>query len=158
MVRRFFSFLAARCNVFAKRREQIFALRYLPSLLKLVWQTNARYATTMVLLRILRCCFPIAILLTGKLIVDALVVRIQTGNPVRIWPLVFLEFSLVITSEIFSRLSALAESLLGDLVSNKISVRLMEHASSLDLAHFENPSFYDRLERARHERSAVRAS
>ena len=96
MVRRFFSFLAARCNVFAKRREQIFALGYLPSLLKLVWQTHALYATTMVVFRILRCFFPIATLLTGKLIVDALVARIQTGNPVRIWPLVCVRMASVI--------------------------------------------------------------
>ena len=43
------------------------------------------------------------------------------------------------------------ESLLGDLFSNVISVRLMEHAATLDLAQFEDPTFYDHLERARRQ-------
>src|SRR6478609_968909 len=47
--------------------------------------------------------------------------------------------------------SALVESLLGDLFSNHISVRLMRHAATLDLAQFEDPEFYDHLERARRQ-------
>ena len=43
------------------------------------------------------------------------------------------------------------ESLLGDLFSNRMSVRLMEHAATLDLAQFEDPEFYDHLERARRQ-------
>src|SRR5665213_3715577 len=50
-----------------------------------------------------------------------------------------------------ARISALIESLLSDLFSNKMSVRLMEHAATLDLAQFENPDFYDHLERARRQ-------
>jgi len=48
-----------------------------------------------------------------------------------------------------ARLSALLESLLGDLFSNRISVRLMEHAAMLDLAQYEDAETYDHLERAR---------
>ena len=47
--------------------------------------------------------------------------------------------------------SSLVESLLGDLFSNHISVRLMRHAATLDLAQFEDPEFYDHLERARRQ-------
>src|SRR6478609_8989803 len=50
--------------------------------------------------------------------------------------------------------SALVESLLGDLFSNHISVRLMRHAATLDLAQFEDPEFYDHLERARRQTTA----
>jgi ATP-binding cassette subfamily B protein len=45
----------------------------------------------------------------------------------------------------------LLESLLGDLFSNRISVRLMRHAATLDLAQFEDPETYDHLERARRQ-------
>ena len=53
--------------------------------------------------------------------------------------------------EILARASSLIESLLGDLFSNAMSVRLMEHAATLDLAQFEDPEFYDHLERARRQ-------
>ena len=39
-----------------------------------------------------------------------------------------------------ARASSLIEGLLGDLFSNHTSVRLMEHAATLDLYHFENPA------------------
>jgi ATP-binding cassette subfamily B protein len=45
----------------------------------------------------------------------------------------------------------LCDSLLGDRFTNLVSVRLMEHASRLDLASFEDPVFYDKLERARRQ-------
>ena len=43
------------------------------------------------------------------------------------------------------------DSLLGDLVSNRTSVDLIKHAATLDLYQFENPVFYDKLERARQQ-------
>jgi ATP-binding cassette, subfamily B, bacterial len=64
---------------------------------------------------------------------------------------VALEIAIVVTGEVLARASTLIESLLGDLFSNRMSVRLMEHAARLDLAQFENPQFYDHLERARRQ-------
>ena len=58
------------------------------------------------------------------------------------------------TGELLARASSLVESLLGDLFSNHISVRLMRHAATLDLAQFEDPEFYDHLERARRQTTA----
>ncbi|HEX8906736.1 MAG TPA: ABC transporter ATP-binding protein, partial [Longimicrobiaceae bacterium] len=62
-----------------------------------------------------------------------------------------LELGIVALGEIAARTGTLLESLLGDLFSNRLSVRLMEHAAELDLQHFEDPDFYDRLERARRQ-------
>ncbi len=59
--------------------------------------------------------------------------------------------AIVLGGEFLARASALVESLLGDLFSNDISVRLMRHAATLDLAQFEDPAFYDHLERARQQ-------
>jgi ATP-binding cassette subfamily B protein len=53
--------------------------------------------------------------------------------------------------EALARVSSLLESLLGDLFSNRISVRLMEHAATLDLSQFEDAETYDHLERARRQ-------
>jgi ATP-binding cassette subfamily B protein len=66
---------------------------------------------------------------------------------------VALEIVIVLVGEVLARASVLVENLLGELFSNSTSERLMEHAATLDLAHLEDPTFYDRLERARRQTS-----
>ena len=132
-------------------REKVQVLRYLPKLLALVWETNRPYTTAMILLRLVRAFVPVATLWVAKLIIDG-VIRAAAGHGVgRLWQYVALEFAIVVTGEFLARASSLVESLLGDLFSNYVSVRLMEHAATLDLAQFENPAFYDHLERARQQ-------
>ncbi len=133
-------------------RERVAALRYLPPLVKMVWQTNRGLTLAMIALRLLRSFIPVATLWIGKLIIDAVVAaRTQPSNLSRLWKLVALEVGIVVVGEILNRTSALVESLLGDLFSNHTSVRLMRHAATLDLYQFEDPSFYDQLERARRQ-------
>src|SRR3989475_2997644 len=62
-----------------------------------------------------------------------------------------LELGMAVVGEGLARLSSLLESLLGDLFANRLSVRLMRHAATLDLAQFEDPEIYDHLERARRQ-------
>ena len=131
-------------------RERLGALRYVPPLVRLVWETHRGYAGTMAALRLVRAFIPIATLWIGKLIIDAVIAARESGADwPRLWRLVALEVALVLAGEALARASSLVESLLGDLFSNRISVRLMEHAAALDLAQFEDPTFYDHLERAR---------
>ncbi len=52
------------------------------------------------------------------------------------------------------RFISLVDSLLGDKFTNHVSIRLMEHANSLDLVSFEDPVFYDKMERARRQTTA----
>ncbi len=133
-------------------RERVSALRYVPLLVKLVWSTHRPFATAMVALRLLRALVPLATLLVAKWIIDAVVQAVNhSPNWPRIWELVALELAVVASGELLARASILVESLLGDLFSNRISVRIMEHAGTLDLAQFEDPAFYDLLERARRE-------
>ena len=134
-------------------RERLAALRYLPALLGLVWETNARYTTAMIVLRLLRAFVPVASLWAAKLIIDAVVALAKTpgASLAPLWRVVALELGIVVLGEILARASSLVESLLGDLFSNHISVRLMRHAATLDLAQFEDPEFYDHLERARRQ-------
>jgi ATP-binding cassette subfamily B protein len=131
-------------------RERLAALRYVPPLVSLVWQTHRGYASAMVALRLVRAFIPIATLWIGKLIIDTVIAARERGADwSRLWRLVALEVGIVLVGEALARASSLTESLLGDLFSNRISVRLMEHAATLDLAQFEDPNFYDHLERAR---------
>ena len=136
-------------------RERLRALRNLPTLLRLVWTTEPRYVVGILSLRILRAGVPLAVLWVGKLIVDEVVGAI--GKPAGSVPwaglgtLLAIEFGIAITGEGLSRLSALLESLLGDLFANRTSVELMRHAATLDLEQFEDPDLYDKLERARRQ-------
>ena len=133
-------------------QERFAALRYIPPLIKLVWETHRGYTATMAVLRLMRAGVPVAMLWVGKLIIDSVVAsRESSPDYARLWKLVALEIVIVTANDVLARTSSLVESLLGDLFSNHTSVRLMEHAATLDLAHFEDPAFYDQLERARRQ-------
>ncbi|MEM6378914.1 MAG: ABC transporter ATP-binding protein, partial [Bacteroidota bacterium] len=70
-----------------------------------------------------------------------------------LWILIGSELVLAIISDLISRGITLTESLLGDLFANKTSMDLIEHAAKLDMYQFEDPIFYDKLERARRQTS-----
>jgi ATP-binding cassette subfamily B protein len=133
-------------------RQRVVVLRYVPPFLGLVWRTHRGLAVSMVVLRLLRAFIPVAVLWVGKLIIDAVVAArggaLETGY---LWQLVWIEITLAVAGEALARASSIVESLLGDLFSNRTSVRLMQHAATLDLYQFENPDFYDQLERARRQ-------
>jgi ATP-binding cassette, subfamily B, bacterial len=137
-------------------RERLEALRYLPQLVRLVWQTHRGFTAAMIVLRLVRAFVPVATLWAAKLIIDEVVLLTRTpGAPLTdLWRVVGLELAIVVAGELLARASALVESLLGDLFSNHISVRLMRHAATLDLQQFEDPDFYDHLERARRQTTA----
>jgi ATP-binding cassette subfamily B protein len=135
-------------------RERIQALKYIPPLVRMVWETHRGYALIMVALRLTRALVPVASLWVAKLIVDGVVEAQRAGTSWRVvLPLVFLEISIVVFGELLTRVSMLVDGLLGDLFTIRVSIRLMEHAAQLDLAKFEDPEFYDHLERARRQTS-----
>jgi ATP-binding cassette subfamily B protein len=91
-----------------------------------------------------------------KLILDGVVAVIahQDVSKTRLWKLVALEFAIAISNDLIVRLNTLCESLLADRFTNLVSVRLITHAATLDLASFEDPVFCDKLQRARTQTSA----
>ncbi len=132
--------------------ERIAALRYIPPLGKLIWGTHRGFAASILVLRILRSLVPVATFWVGKLILDSvLAAKAGTGPISDVWSYLAIEVGIVVAGEILARASSLVESLLGDLFSNNMSVTLMEQAAKLDLAQFEDPTFYDHLERARRQ-------
>jgi ATP-binding cassette, subfamily B, bacterial len=138
-------------------RERLQALKHLPRLLRLVWETEPRYVVGILVLRVLRSVVPLAVLWVGKLIVDEVVTAVglvHAGGAIpwtRLGQLLLLELAIALVGEGLSRVSALLESLLGDLFANRTSVELMRHAATLDLEQFENAEIYDKLERARRQ-------
>jgi ATP-binding cassette subfamily B protein len=122
----------------------------------MVWDTSPSITSATVLLRLVASVIPVGQLWVGKLIIDQVVLSImgRSGRGNRIWVLVAYEVGLAVLSDLLSRAINLCDSLLGDKFTNHVSLRLMEHASQLDLVSFEDPVFYDKLERARRQTTA----
>ncbi len=134
-------------------RDRMSALRNVRPLIRMVWDTSPPLVAATVVFRLLRAVLPLGMLWVSKLIIDAVVGWISrgSGNLPAIWKLVALELGLAIASDVLGRANTLCDSLLGDRFTNRVSVKLMEHATKLDLAQFEDPVFYDKLERARRQ-------
>jgi len=143
-------------------RARLGALRNLPPFLKLVWETSPGIASAELVLRLVRSLLPVAALYIGALIIDEVVrlTNVPTPGPTyldwlhrglldHILLLLGIEFALAIASDLLGRGISLLDSLLGERLSTTTSVRLMEHAATLDLEDFEDSEFQDRLERAR---------
>ncbi|NCD71071.1 ABC transporter ATP-binding protein [Mucilaginibacter agri] len=135
-------------------KQRLSALGNLPQFFKLVWQSSPWKTSLSFALRIVRSAMPVALLYVGKLIVDEVVLlnRHSSGaDHTRVWQLVAIEFGLAILTDGLSRMINLVDSLLGDQFSNYTSIRIMRHATTLDLDQFEDSVFYDKLERARQQ-------
>jgi ATP-binding cassette subfamily B protein len=145
-------------------RERVGALRNLPPFLKLIWRTSASLTASDLILRLVRALLPIATLYVGKLIIDEVVRLARTavispslgtawssGLLGRLAWLLLFEFLLAVSSDILGRLVSLIDSLLSEQFTNETSVRLMEHAATLDLEDFEDSELQDQLDRARRQ-------
>jgi ATP-binding cassette subfamily B protein len=145
-------------------RERFGALRNLPPFLGLIWNTSRGLTLADLLARLVRALLPVATLYLGKLIIDEVVRLAQVGDaPASLggwlasgrlahlgW-LLALEFALAVLSDLLGRIVSLVDALLSEQFTNATSVRLMEHAASLDLEDFEDSELQDRLDRARRQ-------
>jgi ATP-binding cassette, subfamily B, bacterial len=132
-------------------RERLSALRNIPPVLGIVWRSGPLVVTLGLVFRLFSALLPIALLWVAKLIIDSIVHTVTTHTPVqpRLWWLVAVEFGLAVTAGILARLLDYFDSLLADKYTRHVSIEVMKHASQLDLIAYEDPVFYDRLERAR---------
>ena len=145
-------------------RERFAALRNLPPFLKSVWQTSRLLSVSSIVLRLLRALLPVATLYVGKLIIDEVVRLLAAGGAYadagewlssgvldHLWLLLALEFALAVGSDILGRIVSMIDSLLSELYANSTSIKLMQHAASLDLEDFEDADLQDKLDRARRQ-------
>jgi ATP-binding cassette subfamily B protein len=127
------------------------ALKNIPPVLKIIWDSSPAVVTWGLILRGVAALSPLALLAVARLIIDAIVTHRSSGAPLRsdFWWLVGLEFGLACFTSILNRIVDYCDTLLADKFIRHISVRIMHHASRLDLASYEDPLFHDKLERAR---------
>jgi len=144
-----------------KEKKNFFAqfssLRNVPRFFRMIWEVSPRLAIWNIVLRLAQSVIPLLMLYVGKEIIDTVIATIKISHagtalsdlPTSLWWWVGAELLLAIFSSLFNRAITLTDSLLGDLVNNDSSVRIIRHAATLDLYQFEDATFYDKLERAR---------
>ena len=132
-------------------QERLAALRNVPPVLGIVWESGPAVVVFGLLFRLLGSVLPIALLWITKLIIDGIVAVVSRHQPVsaRFWWLVVGEFGVALAAGVLSRAIDFLDALLADTYTRHVSIAVMKHASELDLTAYEDPIFYDRLERAR---------
>jgi ATP-binding cassette subfamily B protein len=133
-----------------------------PQAVKLVWQTD-RWATIgLGLLTLGGALLPASQAWVGKLIVDGVVASIQRGaDPEvvrRVFVYLILELALFLLNTGLNHARRLIQQLIQLQLANRIRGQIIQKALTLDLAFFEHPDFYDRLQNARCESATSRRS
>ena len=150
---------AAQLNL----RQRFNAMRNIKPFLREIWATSKPLTLASIGLRLVRAFLPIATLYVGKLIIDEAIRLIgldvgtalgeawRSGALDHLLALLALEFGLAIGSDLLGRLTSYVDTLLSERFTNATSVRLMEHAATLDLEDFEDAELQDKLDRARRQ-------
>ena len=135
-------------------RRYLGVFRYSRRAIELVWETSPRLTIVFALLTILGGLLPPSMAWVGKEIIDAVLLAIETTNtdPVVFW--IALEAGLITLLIAFNRGQSICETLLRVQLSNKVNVMILEKALTLDLTHFEDSEFYDKMTRARRQASS----
>ena len=138
-------------NFWSGWQERLSALRHVPPVLKIVWRSGPLVVTMGLIFRLFASLLPIALLWIAKLIIDSIVHVVASHQPIGpgFWWLVAAEFGLAVCGSFLGRTIDYFDALLADKYTRHVSIEVMKHAASLDLATYEDPVFYDRLERAR---------
>jgi len=124
--------------------------------IELVWTTSRSLTIVLAVLTLVAGVLPAAIAYIGKLIVDGVVEATQVPDPDtrRVLYLVFLEALVVVAVAAAQRGISASQSLLRALLGQRVNVMILEKAMTLELTHFEDSEFYDKLTQARREASS----
>jgi ATP-binding cassette, subfamily B, bacterial len=138
-----------------KWREVRGAFAHTPQAVRLVWQTSPWATVGLGLLTLGGALLPAAQAWVGKLIVDGVVAATKTGADAEQSRTVFIylivELILFLLSAALNQARRLIQQLIQLRLANRIRADIIRKALTLDLAHFEHPEFYDRLQNARRE-------
>ncbi|MEJ2007659.1 MAG: ABC transporter ATP-binding protein [Acidobacteriota bacterium] len=132
-------------------RDRLKALRNVPPGLRIVWEAGPSVAVCGFVLQTLSALIPIGIAAVSAAIIGEVAAVAKGHQPLaaNFWWLVGAEFGLAVGGAVLSRTINYCDSVLADRFIRHVSIKVMDHASKLDLESYENPEFYDSLERAR---------
>ncbi len=131
--------------------ERVSALRNVPEVLRMFWDSAPTPVALSLVFRLAISLVPLGILLTTRLIINAVVAHVARHGqlPKHFWLLVVAAFLMAGLSVVFTRAVDYLDEILAARFMMYSSLQIMKHAAELDLASYEDPNFYDQLERAR---------
>ena len=137
-------------------RRSLGVFGYSSRAIELVWTTSRALTITLAVLTLCAGILPAAIAYIGQLIVDGVVAAMQSDEPdtVGVLKLVALEALVVTAVAGAQRGISASQSLLRALLGQRVNVMILEKAMTLELSHFEDSEFYDKLTQARREASS----
>jgi ATP-binding cassette subfamily B protein len=130
--------------------DRLRALKNVPPVLHFVWESGPSIVFWNIAIRIVVAFLPMGIGIIGRYIIDGVNhIRLHQPLPTNFWWLVGSEMALAVVMGILSRSVDYFDNLLADRYTHHVSVEVMRKAAALDVTVYEDPVFYDRLERAR---------
>lgn len=131
-------------------RERIVALRNVPLVLQIMWQSSPTAVLWGILLRLVVASLPFFAAKVVQYIIND-IANLLRGQALdaRFWQWVTIEIGLNLCIGLLLRAIDYSDAILANSYTHYASVKVMEQAARLDLTTYENPAFYDRLERAR---------
>ncbi len=130
--------------------DRVAALKNIPPVLHFVWESGPAVVFWNIAIRVVVAFLPVGIGVIGGKIIDGVNrIRFHQPLPSYFWYLVGAELALAVTIGILSRAVDFLDNLLADRYTHHVSVEVMRKAAALDVTVYEDPVFYDRLERAR---------
>ncbi|MBV8809035.1 MAG: ABC transporter ATP-binding protein [Acidobacteriaceae bacterium] len=132
-------------------QDRLRALKNVPPVLRILWDSGPSVVVLGLILRVIVSLVPVSLSWVSARIIDNInaVVHHTTTLSTYLWWLAGLEFAIAIIGSLVGRLIDYYDSVLADRYTRHVSIEVMRHASQLDLQAYEDPVFYDRLERAR---------
>ncbi len=130
--------------------------RYSHRAMQLVWTTSPRLTLVLAVLTLAAGILPAGIAWVGQLIVDGVVAAMAAADPDTryVLSLLAVEALLVVAVAASQRGISASQSLLRALLGQRVNVMILEKALTLQLSHFEDSEFYDKLTQARREASS----
>ena len=134
--------------------------RYSAVAMRIVWDTSAPLMIAMALTTLIVGLLPAAIASVGGLFVDAVAGALGSAGAAaevarsEALTFVYIEVGLVLLMTAAQQANTVCQAVLRVLLGNKINVMILEKALTLELAHFEDAEYYDKLVRARREASS----
>jgi ATP-binding cassette subfamily B protein len=130
--------------------DRLRALKNVPPVLHFVWESGPAVVFWNIAIRIVVAFLPVGIGIIGRFIIDGVNrIRLHQPLPEHFWWLVGAEMALAVITGILTRSVDYFDNLLADRYTHHVSVEVMRKAAALDVTVYEDPVFYDRLERAR---------
>jgi ABC-type multidrug transport system fused ATPase/permease subunit len=138
-----------------KLTEALAVFQYSGRAISLVWSTSRSLTLSLVVLSLAGGVVPALIAYVGKWLVDAVVsAAAGAASAERALVFVALEAALVVAMAAIQRAISTCQSLLRAQLGHRVNVMILDKALALELRHFEDSEFYDKLTRARREASS----